>query len=146
MSSRSTFCAAGPLSKSVQTVPALGGSARLTKREFGSMTVDQNSRKLLSRSRFFSTTCTGAFGHGNRSDSENDRWRDPRLGRRLPFAVDRREPAGIDRPVRRSVHDLEEILAEVEIVDEPRAAAGPGPSETTRSSDDDLLPRVPEWK
>ena len=33
------------------------------------MTVDQSSRKLLSALRPSSTTWTGAFGHGNRSDS-----------------------------------------------------------------------------
>ena len=49
----------------------------------------------------------------------------PRLRRRLPLAVDRREPARVDRPVGPPVDHLEEVLAEVEIVDEPRAAAGP---------------------
>src|SRR4030095_14884899 len=69
----STFCDGGPLSNTVHTVPASGGSARLTKRELGSITVDHSSWKLLSRSRFFRTTCTGDFGHGNRSDSPNVR-------------------------------------------------------------------------
>ena len=37
------------------------------------MTVVQTSRKTLAVSRFFTTTCTGCFGHGKRSDSWNER-------------------------------------------------------------------------
>ena len=39
----------------------------------GSTSVDHTSRNALCRSRFFTTTCTGEAGIGNRSDSENVR-------------------------------------------------------------------------
>ena len=38
------------------------------------MIADQNSWNAFRRSRFFSTTCTGCFGHGNRSVPEKVRW------------------------------------------------------------------------
>ncbi len=38
------------------------------------MVVDHTSTKAFALSRFFTTTWTGAFGHGNRSDSWKDRW------------------------------------------------------------------------
>src|SRR5262245_7419641 len=49
-----------------------------------------------------------------------------RLPRRLPLAVDRREPAGVDDPVRGAVDDLEEVLSEVRGVDRLARVAGPG--------------------
>ena len=69
ITSRSTFSEGGPLSNRGHTSPAGSRSAGLTNREAGSTTVDQSSRKLLSAFRPLSTTWTGAFGHGNRSDS-----------------------------------------------------------------------------
>ncbi len=48
-----------------------------------------------------------------------------RLARRLPLAVDRGEAAGVDDPVRGGIDHLEQVLAQVRLVDEPRQAAGP---------------------
>ncbi len=75
MMRRSTFCAIGPFSITVQTEPGLGVScARFTDRDDGSTSTDQTSRKLLSRWRFLSAIVTGADGQGSRIDSWNVRW------------------------------------------------------------------------
>jgi hypothetical protein len=52
-------------------LPAGRIGAGFTKREFGSMTVDQICWNACRASRTFSVTCTGSFGHGKRSDSWN---------------------------------------------------------------------------
>jgi hypothetical protein len=67
---RSTLRSAGPLSIRLQTSPAGGGAAALTKRDAGSMSVDQMAGpKVLSACRFCSETRTGRRGQGKRTDS-----------------------------------------------------------------------------
>ena len=65
-----------------------------------------------------------------------------RCRRRLPLAVDRGEAARVDHPVRPAVDHLEEVLAQVEVVDEEGAAAGPRPVGHHLVERDDLRARA----
>ena len=58
----------------------------------------------------------------------------------LPFAIDRREPAGVDDQIRPTVDHLEEVLAEIEVVRETGARTGPRPIRHHLVEREDLLP------
>src|SRR5262245_60808588 len=47
------------------------------------------------------------------------------LGRRLPLPINGRKSARVDRAIRGAIDDLEQVFAEIEIVDEARPAARP---------------------
>src|ERR1051325_11083773 len=69
MTRMSTFSGGAPLSTTLQTLPAALRSDGLTKRDDGSMSVDQICWNAPLLSRFLITSCTGFFGHGKRTDS-----------------------------------------------------------------------------
>ena len=82
------------------------------------MSVDQICWNAFCASRFFSTICTGFFGHGKRSDSWNV------AGRSFASGVVSHSPYTDAKPrekielIRVAVDDLEEVLAEVRGVDQ----------------------------
>ena len=68
------------------------------------------------------------------------------LAGRLPFAVDRREAARVDDACSCAVDHLEQILAEVDVVHQLRAAARPRAVRDDALERDDSWPTPPEWK
>src|ERR1043166_1918221 len=69
MTRRSTLSDGAPLSITLQTFPAGLRSDGLTKRDVGSISVDQICWNAPFLARFLMTSCTGLRGHGKRTDS-----------------------------------------------------------------------------
>ena len=126
MMRRSTFCAIGPFSITGQTEPGLGANrARFTNRDDGSTSIDQTSRKLLSRWRFLSVIVTALTARATASTRGTSAGPSS-LPASSPTRRRRTRTRASRARCRRALRDLEEVLAEIRLVDELRAAPRPG--------------------
>ena len=92
----------------------------------GSTSVDHTSRNALRRVALLDDDLHRCGRHREAQRLVERARHRLRLAGGLPLAVDRGEAARVDDAVRGAVDDLEQVLAEVRVVDRPRRIARPG--------------------